>query len=172
MNLPAHDLPAEDVHDEVKVEEHTRDGSGHTWNVPAPAAWQRMFTCARMRLRRVRSPYNWWVVCARPAALHVPGDAVAPLRAAYGRSWILRPDIAPDQPASARSGSVAGWRTPRNCRCPAPLRVPRRSACWPVRGVARGGVDRAGSRRHLSSAARCSHWFPARRRLWHAAHQR
>ena len=36
MNFPGDDLPAEDVHDQVEIEEHTGDRPGHPGDVPSP----------------------------------------------------------------------------------------------------------------------------------------
>jgi hypothetical protein len=36
MDFPAHNFPAEDVHDQIEVEEHARDRSGHPGEIPRP----------------------------------------------------------------------------------------------------------------------------------------
>jgi hypothetical protein len=155
MDLPADNLGAEDVHDQVQIKEQARDRPRDPGNVPGPAAWQRMFTCARMRPCRARSPYNWWAVCAAPAAWHGLGAAAIHRRADCGKRWILRPDSSPDRLALAQSGLGEGWKIPQNYIATAQPRVLPRSACSPVPDAARGGADQGEPRHFLSNAAGC-----------------
>ena len=62
VNLPADDLAAEDADDEVEVEERPADRARQPCDIPAPAARQRMFTCARVRPDKGLLPQSWWVV--------------------------------------------------------------------------------------------------------------
>src|SRR5215213_296602 len=50
VDLPAHDLAAEDIEDQVEVEEHAPDWTGHPGDVPAPDFAGAAGTVARGRL--------------------------------------------------------------------------------------------------------------------------
>ena len=61
MDFPAHDFAAEDVHDQVEIEEHPRDGPGQPCNVPGPDL-----------AGRTRLVAGWWFAPDRrlgPAAM-------------------------------------------------------------------------------------------------------
>jgi len=108
---PGYDLAAEDVHDQVEVEEHASDRPGHPGYVPSPSSCcppplsclfnalsgnrQRMSGCARVRPRRAHLPDSGWVVCAEPAAWPGHGDAAGHPRVRHALEAGLRRQIPP-----------------------------------------------------------------------------
>ena len=97
MNLPADNLAAVDIHDQIEIKEHTRDWPRHPGDVPSPDLAGRICLVTG----------NWWVVCVRWAVWRGPDDAAAPLRARCGRSLIpLCVMEAKYRPSSASLGTI------------------------------------------------------------------